>query len=91
MMDEEERELFSKGIQHATTTSSGTSSPRAISSLARRPTGVPALTAARSMSPVESCTRPCVATSRCACVPLPAPGGPSRINLIYAAPAASIA
>jgi len=52
---------------------------------------VPASAAARSISPVESCTRPCLATSRCACVPLPAPGGPSSINLIYAAPAASIA
>jgi hypothetical protein len=75
----------------ATTISSGTSSPRAIISLARTPIGVPASAAARSISPVESCTRPCLATSRCACVPLPAPGGPSSINLIYAAPAASIA
>ena len=45
-----------------------------------RPIGVPAATAARSMSPVESCTMPYFATSRLACVPLPAPGGPSRIN-----------
>src|SRR6266851_2627882 len=35
----------------ATTTSSGTSSPRSITVLARSPTGVPAATAARSMSP----------------------------------------
>src|SRR5919201_1234281 len=38
----------------ATTTSSGTSSPRAIISLARSPIGLPASTAARSISPVES-------------------------------------
>jgi hypothetical protein len=36
----------------------GTSAPRAMMSLACRPTGVPAFTAARSMSPVESCTMP---------------------------------
>src|SRR5262249_47935699 len=66
----------------ATTTSSGTSSPRSMMSLARSPTGVAALTAARSMSPVESWTIPCLSTSRCACVPFPAPGGPSRMSLM---------
>ena len=33
--------------------------------LAWRPTGVPAATAARSMSPVESCGMPCCSTRRC--------------------------
>ena len=70
----------------AITTSSGTSSPRAMMSFARWPTGVPAATAARNMSPVESWTIPCLETSRCACVPLPAPGGPSRISLIACRP-----
>jgi hypothetical protein len=46
-------------------------------------TSVPAWTAARSISPVESCGMPCFSTSLCACVPLPAPGGPSNINLIW--------
>ena len=41
-----------------TTTSSGTSSPRAMMSRAFTPIGVPAATAARNMSPVESCTMP---------------------------------
>src|SRR5262245_18020087 len=31
------------------------------------------------MSPVDSCTMPRFWTSRCACVPLPAPGGPNRM------------
>src|SRR5262249_46927208 len=43
------------------------------------------------LSPVESWTIPYLAGRRWACVPLPAPGGPSRINLIAAAPAISIA
>ena len=42
----------------------GDESPRSMMSLAFSPTGVPALTAARSMSPVESCTIPCLATRR---------------------------
>src|ERR1043166_2419283 len=70
----------------ATTSSSGQSSPRSMMPLAFRPTGVPALTAARSISPVESCTMPCLETRRCACVPFPAPGGPSSINLIRVSP-----
>ena len=50
------------------------------------PIGLAALTAARSMSPVESWTKPYLATRCCAWVPLPAPGGPSRINLIDGVP-----
>src|ERR1700676_2288616 len=46
------------------------------------PRVLPEATAARSMSPVARCTRPCVCSSRFACVPLPAPGGPSRIKFI---------
>ena len=34
------------------------------------------------MSPVESCTSPRLAASSCACVPLPAPGGPRRMRFI---------
>src|SRR5215472_4489292 len=70
----------------ATTTSSGHSSPRSMMSLALWPTEVPAFTAARSMSPVESWTMPYFSTSLCDCVPLPAPGGPSRISLMGVAP-----
>jgi len=36
------------------------------------------------MSPVESGTMPYLSVRRWACVPLPQPGGPSRINLIGA-------
>ena len=45
---------------------------------------VPAATAARSMSPVESWTIPRCSTSRLAWVPLPAPGGPRRMMFIAA-------
>src|SRR5262249_7595003 len=44
---------------------------------ARKPISVPALTASRSMSPVEILGMPLAFASRSACVPLPAPGGPS--------------
>ena len=50
---------------------------------ASTPSGVPWETLARKMSPVEIAGMPkCSATKR-ACVPLPAPGGPMRISLIY--------
>src|SRR3954469_14672042 len=65
----------------ALTIASLTSSPRSITVFAWRPTGVPAATASRSMSPVESWTMPRSAWSRAACVPLPAPGGPRRMML----------
>ncbi len=41
------------------TISSETRPPDSMTALALRPTGVPAATAARSMSPVESCGIPC--------------------------------
>ncbi len=50
--------------------------------LASRPSGVPALTAARSMSPVEICGMPNFSLMKLAWVPLPAPGGPNRIKRI---------
>src|SRR3954452_8572193 len=65
-----------------TTISSETSSPRAMTSLARRPIGVPAATAARNMSPVANWGIPSRSTTRTDCVPFPAPGGPSRIILM---------
>jgi hypothetical protein len=44
------------------------------------PSGVPALTAARSMSPVEIWGIPNFSQINLACVPFPAPGAPNRIN-----------
>src|SRR4051812_7813711 len=64
--------------------SSDTSWPPSITFFAATPSGVPAFTAARSMSPVEICGMPNFALMKPACVPLPAPGGPRRINLIKA-------
>jgi hypothetical protein len=49
----------------------------------RSPTGVLAATAARSMSPVESWTIWRSRTSRSACVPFPAPGGPNRMMFTF--------
>jgi hypothetical protein len=62
--------------------SSLTRPPLSITFLAARPSGVPALTAARSMSPVEICGMPYFWQMKPACVPLPAPGAPNRISLI---------
>jgi hypothetical protein len=62
--------------------SSLTSPPDSITALACRPKGVPALTAARSMSPVEIWGMPYFWQMKVACVPLPAPGAPSRISLM---------
>ena len=67
----------------------GTSRPASMIALTRVPSALPEATAARSMSPVASCTRPCVCSSRFAWVPLPAPGGPRRIRFISAVPAAA--
>ena len=50
--------------------------------LAARPSGVPAFTAARSMSPVEICGMPYFWHRNAACVPLPAPGAPNKISLM---------
>src|SRR5712691_2387893 len=49
---------------------------------AAMPSGVPAFTAARNMSPVEICGMRKRSLMKPACVPLPAPGGPRRISLI---------
>ena len=62
--------------------SSLTSAPEAMTALACRPSGVPALTAARSMSPVEICGMPYFWQMKAACVPLPAPGAPNKISLM---------
>ncbi len=62
--------------------SSPTSAPESITFLAASPSGVPAFTAARSMSPVETCGMPYFWQMKAACVPFPAPGAPSRISLI---------
>ncbi|MNY68068.1 hypothetical protein D3C86_2057740 [compost metagenome] len=63
--------------------SSDTSPPASITFLASMPSGVPAFTAARSMSPVEICGMPNFSQMNLACVPLPAPGAPNRIKRIY--------
>jgi hypothetical protein len=62
--------------------SSPTSAPESITFLAATPSGVPAFTAARSMSPVEICGMPNFWQMNVACVPLPAPGAPNRISLM---------
>ena len=59
-------------------TSSGTRSPASMYDFAFCPSGVPAFTAARSMSPVEMCGSLNSSTSLAACVPLPAPGAPNN-------------
>src|SRR5204862_521001 len=64
--------------------SSGTSFPASMIALTRWASGLSEATARRSMSPVASCTSPCFSSRRFACVPLPAPGGPSRIRFIPA-------
>jgi len=53
--------------------SSDTSWPASITFLASSPSGVPALTAARNMSPVEICGMPYFSVMNAACVPFPAP------------------
>src|SRR5688572_9436439 len=75
----------SRSPMSALTMASLTSSPASITALAFRPTGEPVFTAARSMSPVDSWIIPRSACSRCACVPLPAPGGPRRMMFSIAA------
>ncbi len=60
------------------TMASETRSPFARIASTSRPSGEPDATAARSMSPVESCGRPRSFCRILAWVPLPAPGGPNR-------------
>src|SRR5579859_1344510 len=62
--------------------SSDTSFPESMIFLAANPSGVPAFTAARSMSPVEICGMPKRRLMQAACVPFPAPGGPRSTSLI---------
>src|SRR5258706_6952832 len=64
--------------------SSETSCPSSITFFAARPSGVPAFTAARNMSPVEICGMRKCSLMKLAWVPLPAPGGPRRISLTKA-------
>src|SRR5688572_15583439 len=64
--------------------SSETRWPASITFFAATPSGVPAFTAARSMSPVEIWGMPNFSRMKFACVPLPAPGGPRRINRMAA-------
>src|SRR5882672_4184727 len=73
---------FSRSLTRPMMMSSDTSAPASITFFAARPSGVPAFTAARSMSPVEICGMPKCLVRYVACVPLPAPGGPRRINRI---------
>ncbi len=61
-------------------TSSDTSAPVSMMRLASRPSGVPAATASRSISPVAICGICHSPASSRAWVPLPAPGGPRKIS-----------
>src|SRR5258708_4622290 len=58
--------------------SSPTSWPLSMNSLARLPKGVFEAMAPRRMSPVPMCGMRNTAERRCACVPLPTPGGPKK-------------
>ena len=62
--------------------SSLTSAPESMIFLASMPSGVPALTAARSMSPVEICGIAYFWQMKVAWVPLPAPGAPNSMRLM---------
>ncbi|MOA48152.1 hypothetical protein D3C78_1708580 [compost metagenome] len=64
--------------------SSETRPPASMTFLASIPNGVPAFTAARSMSPVEIWGMPKCWVRNAAWVPLPAPGGPSKMRRMSA-------
>ena len=66
--------------------SSGISCPASMISFAFFPRSLPEATSARNMSPVESWTMPKLSSIRFACVPLPAPGAPSKMIFIRVAP-----
>src|SRR5688572_6159919 len=68
--------------------SSPISSPRSITAFTCRPSSESLCTASRRMSPVETLGIPCSRANRSACVPLPAPGGPSitRLSATLSAP-----
>src|SRR3989441_7360266 len=59
-------------------TASGTSFPSSMNFLASRPSGVPAATAARRMSPVVIFGSPSRSARILPCVPFPEPGAPKR-------------
>src|SRR3954464_550004 len=67
-------------------TESGTRSPRSMYAFASRPRLVPCLRAARRTSPVAIFGMPRRSDSLSACVPLPAPGGPSSTMIIAVTP-----
>src|SRR6266550_9561484 len=71
-----------RSITMRTTISSGTRSPRSMYVVASRPSGVSFVTCSRKMSPVPIRTTSNRSSSRWACVPFPAPGGPSNTSLI---------
>src|SRR5579859_451601 len=60
------------------TRSSGTSAPRSMYTLAWRPSSVSRVRWARNRSPLAMCGTPYLPAIRRACVPLPAPTGPSN-------------
>src|SRR6266851_1267063 len=62
------------------TIASGTRSPRSMIGLASSPSGVPRPTWSRNMSPVERCGTPKRRAISFDWVPLPAPGGPTKIT-----------
>mmetsp|Transcript_15231 Transcript_15231/g.31472 ORF Transcript_15231/g.31472 Transcript_15231/m.31472 type:complete len:223 (+) Transcript_15231:877-1545(+) len=62
-------------------TSSGTSFPPSMYSLALTPTSVPAATAARNISPVDKWTMPYSSLMISHCVPFPLAGAPAMIML----------
>src|ERR1700730_2252483 len=70
-------------------TSSGTSCPPSMYRFASIPSGVPAVTLARKMSPVEILGTARFAAMNSAWVPLPAPGGPTSTSLTESPPPAS--
>mmetsp|Transcript_28219 Transcript_28219/g.62996 ORF Transcript_28219/g.62996 Transcript_28219/m.62996 type:complete len:221 (+) Transcript_28219:481-1143(+) len=79
-----------RSLMMPTTTSSPTSLPAFMSALALSPMAVLAPTAARSMSPVESCGMFSSSSIFGPCVPLPAPGGPKRIMILRGLKVASL-
>ena len=66
--------------------SSDTRPPSSMIFFAATPRSLPALTCARSMSPVEIWGMPYFSLMTLAWVPLPAPGPPNRIKRIYPPP-----
>src|SRR5438270_5611640 len=78
-------QLSSRSPMRAVTMASLTSSPASMIAFTLPPIGEPLARASRSMSPVDSWILPRFATSRAACVPFPASGGPNRMMFCIAA------